>query len=455
MKLLLTYRRAIVAMLLALPPALSAQVLTLDSCLNMAKHNNVQLQKASIEVQKAKQVKNQALTKYFPQITGTAMGYHSLYPLVEVGIDDVRNSTVRDLLNVLYGNYGAALGLNSTLSLFQYGYHAGVTAIQPVFVGGKIIEGNKLAKVSVEAAQLQYDIASRDVLEEVEEAYWLVVGLKEKQATVEASQALLDTLHRVVNSAVNAGLALQSDLLQVELKQSELKRTEIQLTNALHLATRALCIAVGLEDTDSLDLAPMSIENNPLLPAEEHLSLQSPEAQLMDLQVKAAELQKKMVVADALPQIMVGANYGYGKITTNMFRHDLGSNVGNGALFVTMTVPLTQWWETGHKIKEYDLSLDEAKLDRQDIQRKLQLRNRQAYDHVNEAALLVAEYEKSLNQATENYRLTHAHYRAGMATITDLLTAQTTQLKAQNDLTDARIQLIVNTRRYYDLTQNP
>ena len=139
MKISLTYRRHIVAMLLALPLTLSAQVLTLDSCLNMAKRNNIQLQKASIEVEKAKQVRNLAVTKYFPQITGTAMGYHSLYPLVEVGIDDVRNSTVRDLLNVLYGNYGAALGLSNTLSLFQYGYHAGVTAIQPVFVGGKII----------------------------------------------------------------------------------------------------------------------------------------------------------------------------------------------------------------------------------------------------------------------------------------------------------------------------
>ena len=134
-----------------------------------------------------------------------------------------------------------------------------------------------------------------------------------------------------------------------------------------------------------------------------------------------------------------------------MFRNDLGSNVGNGALFVTMTIPLTQWWETGHKIKQYNLSLDEAKLDQQDVQRKLQLRNRQAYDQMTEAALMVGEYEKSLTNATENYRLINANYQAGLATITDLLTAQTTQLKALNELTDARIQLLVTTRRYYDL----
>ena len=454
MKTYVTYKRLLLVLLIAVPLALSAQVLTLDSCLNMAKHNNVQLQKAAIEVEKAKQVKNQAVTKYFPQVTGTAFGYHSLYPLIDVGIDDVKNSAVRDLLNVLYGNYGAALGLNSTLSLFQYGYYAGVTAVQPVFVGGKIIEGNKLAKVGVDVAQLQYEIAARDVLEEVEESYWLVVGLKEKQQTVALTKGLLDTLHHVVQTAVEAGLALQSDLLQVEMRQSEIHRNEIQLNNALHLATRALCLAVGMEDTDSLDLSPMNIEPVELLPAEESINLQSPEAQLMELQVRAAELQKKMAVADALPQILVGANYGYGKISANIIRNDLGSNMGNGALFVTMTIPLTQWWETGHKIKQYNLSLDEAKLDQQDVQRKLQLRNTQAYDQMNEAALLVAEYEKSLDHAKENYRLVNVNYRAGMATMTELLTAQAMQLKAENDLTDARIALLVATRRNLDLIKN-
>ena len=57
---------------------------------------------------------------------------------------------------------------------------------------------------------------------------------------------------------------------------------------------------------------------------------------------------------------------------------------------------------------------------------------------MTEAALLVGEYEKSLTNATENYRLINANYQAGLATITDLLTAQTTQLKAQNELTDAQ-----------------
>ena len=152
--------------------SIKAQVLTIDSCLSLARQNNKELRYAELNIEKAQQVKNQAFTNYFPQVKATAIGYHSLHPMVEVGIDDINNASVRDLLTTLYGNYGAALGLDNTISLFQYGYQAGVTALQPVYMGGKIVAGNQLAKVGVEAARLQTQITERDLLEQVEERYW-------------------------------------------------------------------------------------------------------------------------------------------------------------------------------------------------------------------------------------------------------------------------------------------
>ena len=45
------------------------RVLTLDSCLALARRNNPELRKAALEVEKAKQVKQQAFTNYFPQVS--------------------------------------------------------------------------------------------------------------------------------------------------------------------------------------------------------------------------------------------------------------------------------------------------------------------------------------------------------------------------------------------------
>ncbi len=437
-----------------------AQVLTLDSCLSMAQQNNKQLRRAALDIDKAQQVKNQAFTNYFPQVKATAMGYHSLHPMVEVGIDDINNASVRDLLTTLYGNYGAALGLGNTLSLFQYGYQAGVTALQPVYMGGKIVAGNQLAKVGVEVARLQTEIAERDLLEQVEESYWLVVGLTEKQNTLQTYTALLDTVHRTVQVAVNAGLALQTDLLQVELRQSEIQRTQIQLDNGLSLAKWVLWQSLGKTYPDQMGerLDNVLFETIP-----EDSTLQAPpskegtgkvlESFLLSLQVRAAELQRRMDIADALPQVAVGAHYGYSNMQANFLRDGLGSKTGNGAVFVTVSVPLTDWWETGHKIREDNIAVEQARLEEQNTNELLELRTQQAYDNMVEAYSLVSENRHAVDIARENYRLSGVNYRAGMGTITDLLTAQTSLLQAENNLTDAIIAYKVNLRRYINLTK--
>lgn len=444
--------------------SIKAQVLTIDSCLSLARQNNKELRHAELNIKKAQQVKNQAFTNYFPQVKATAIGYHSLHPMVEVGIDDINNASVRDLLTTLYGNYGAALGLDNTISLFQYGYQAGVTALQPVYMGGKIVDGNQLAKVGVEAARLQTQITERDLLEQVEESYWLVVGLTEKQQTLQTVTALLDTIHRTVQVAVNAGLALQTDLLKVELRQSEIHRTQIQLDNGLVLAKRALWLSIskdsptppskeGLTDYMSLQVEPIHTDSALQAPPLKEGYGEVPESSLLSLQVRAAELQRRMHIADALPQVAVGAHYGYSNMQANFLRHGLGNKTGNGAVFVSVSVPLTDWWNTGHKIREDNIAVEQARLEEQHTNELLGLRTQQAYDKTVEAYSLVSENRHALDIARENYRLSGVNYRAGMGTITDLLTAQTTLLQAENNLTDAIISYRVNLRRYTDLTK--
>lgn len=455
----------LLALTITVLPILSgnAQVLTLDSCLALARQNNKELHRAELDIEKAQQVKNQAFTNYFPQVKATAIGYHSLHPMVEVGIDDINNASVRDLLTTLYGNYGAALGLDNTISLFQYGYQAGVTALQPVYMGSKIVAGNQLAKVGVEAARLQTQITERDLLEQVEESYWLVVGLTEKQQTLQAVTALLDTIHRTVQVAVNAGLALQTDLLKVELRQSEIHRTQIQLDNGLALAKRALWQQIsktsptppkeGLPDYNSLQVEPIGADSALQAPPLKEGYGEVPESSLLSLQVRAAELQRRMHIADALPQVAVGAHYGYSNMQANFLRNGLGNKTGNGAVFVSVSVPLTDWWKTGHKIREDNIAVEQARLEEQHTNALLGLRTQQAYDKTVEAYSLVSENRHALDIARENYRLSGVNYCAGMGTITDLLTAQTTLLQAENNLTDAIISYRVNLRRYTDLTK--
>lgn len=430
-----------------------AQRLTLDSCLQLAQRNNPALRKYQLSVLRAEQVKSQALTKYFPQIQGTAFGYHALHPIIDVGIDDISNASVRDLLTTLYGNYGAALGLQNTFSLFQHGYMVGVTAIQPVFMGGKIVAGNQLAQVGVEAARLQAQITERDALEQVEESYWLVYGLQCKQSIIDDATRLVDTAYQIVNGAVEAGLALPSDLTKVEIRRDDIYRHQLQLESGIRLASQALALSVGLPLTETIQPADTLSDTIPdLMAMAQAADGLTPEAQLLQLQIRAAQLQRKMALADALPQLAVGANYSYSRWQNNFLRNGLGSPTGNGAVFVTLTVPITAWWETGHKLKEHDYALEQARIDQAYIGEQLNLRTRQAYDRMAEAAAMWQLQQRTAEHARVAYEQTLVNYKAGMTTITELLQAQMAWTQAKADLTDAQIAYRVQSKRYTDLT---
>ena len=251
---------------------------------------------------------------------------------------------------------------------------------------------------------------------------------------------------------MDAGLALPSDLTQVTIRRNEIERKQLQLQSGLRLAKRALALAIGYENSDSLII----LTDETCLTSDNHTLRQqtispTPEHQLLALQVRAAELERRMVLADALPQLAVGANYSYSQWQANILRDGLYSKAGNGALFVTLQVPLSNWWETGHKLREKNYALQQAQLDAEYLGQQLDLRTQQAFDQVAEAQAMLLLQEKAAQHAEEAYSQTLANYEAGRATIIDLLQAQMNKTQAQTDLSDAQIACKIHLRHYYDL----
>ncbi len=431
------------------PLCVMGQELTLDSCLALAKRNNVEILSAQLEVKKAREVRNQARTKYFPQISGLAGGYHALQPLLDLNPNELANAQARDLLNSLYTAYGESLGLNDALAMFRNGAVAGVMAVQPVYMGGKIVAGNQLAKVGVEAAQYQAQMKERDVLLQVEETYWLVVNLQTKQQLIDATKALLDTLEVNVQQTVEAGLAINNDLLRVQLKRNELDAMQIQLTDGLDLASRALAQSIGL---DSLPSAiTLGAHQTPSIihqTQDTKHQTPDPENSLLQAGVRAAQLRRRIDLADALPHVIVGGSYNYSNIM-HVEGIDLRNDgwKHNGLLFASVQIPLTGWWETAHKLKEGSYAIEQAQLQQRDLSEKLVLRHQQAVNEVHKTSALLTQMESSADLARSNYELAQENYKAGLCSITELMEAQTLYQKAQTDLIDTQIQYCIALHR--------
>lgn len=87
--------------------------------------NNKTLKNAQLGVEAAKEDKAKARTNYFPQVSGMAAGFR--------GFDDLLQGSMPAGEKVM------------PLSLVKKGFVGSVMAVQPLFQGGQIINGNKLA----------------------------------------------------------------------------------------------------------------------------------------------------------------------------------------------------------------------------------------------------------------------------------------------------------------------
>lgn len=384
---------------------------SLSQLIDSARSNNIALRNAARSITSAQEQRKEAFTKYFPTVSGSAAWFDASKSLIstEVSIP------------------GAG---SLPLNYIKDGVLGSVTAVQPVFAGCKIVNSNKLAKVGEESSLLQKRISQNEVDKTAEAYFWQMVTLQEKLKTVAAVEKMLNDIHKDVDVSVKAGVALRNDLLQVQLRQNEVESNKLKLNNGLSLVRMLIAQYCGLRDTSFL-LNYNSEATSPLALKQNHEQAlpNTAEYQLLDKQVEAAKLEKKLAVGQYAPSIGIGAGYSYNNLM------DKGKN--NGTIFATVSVPLSDWWGGSHAIKRKKIAYQQAIDEQQDKSQLLVIHMQNAWNSVKEAYKQLNIAERSIEQSDENLRLHRDFYKAGTATMSDLLEAQMLYQQAQDQRTDA------------------
>lgn len=436
--------------------------LTLEECREMALQNNSSAVGAALDLEAARYQKQEAFAEYFPRVSAMGFGFWAFDPLLEIGVKDIfGNNDFSNNLQGLIDSYAPMYGLPTSYTTLSRGYLAGVSVMQPIFAGGRIVNGNRLAALGVEAAGLQQEVQRRSTSDEIEGYWWQVVSLQEKRELLAGSKEFVDTLFRDVTAAYEAGLLTEDELLQVKLARNELLSNEVQLDNGLNLAKMNLLNSIGQgytvisanasEERPYIDSIMLADEEG--LPGppeayyvdEESIAASMEETRLLELQVEAAELQKKMALGEALPQLAVGATYGYYDFT--------GKGDFNGLAFATVQIPISDWGKTGAKMKRLQTQVDKAASQRDYLQSQIILGVRQSWVELNSAW---SQYQLALDSeaaAEASFGRVERNYEAGMVTIAELLQSQTSLRQASDKRADALNSYRQALRKWLDLAR--
>ena len=415
--------------------AASAQekrILTLDECKERALKYNADIQTGKIDIEAARQTRKEAFTKYFPKISAGAATYKADDNLVKVDIPDLTQ-----------------LGLPvpaMEAGMLEEGNLVTVSAMQPVFAGGQIVNANKLAKTAMEASVLQLDVATDKVELETENYYWKIVSLKEAEKTVNVLDTLLQSLHKDVSLAVKAGVTTQNDLLTVQLKQNELQSTRLQVENGIKLSCMALSQYIGLplDSADHIDVPEFALEikspGDYLADHQTALSLLST-SKLLEKNVEACQLKRKICLGEQLPTVGVGVSYAYEDLLFDKSRNHF-------IMMATVSVPISDWWGGSHKVKRAKLEEQKAVRQQQDGNEKLQLKMQQSWNLLTESYKQIVLAESAVKESEENLRMQTNNYKTGVSSLSELLDAQSLFQKSRNRYTDACINYRMKVTQY-------
>ena len=411
----------------------AAQTYTLEQLKDSARHNNITLRNAQRSVASAAQQRKEAFTKYFPNISGTGFWFNANKGTARMDVNPSQMIPAEigaAMAQQFPAEALAALQSPISMSMLKNGTVAGVNAVQPVFAGGQIVNGNRLARVGEEAARLQLELSDNEVERQAEQYYWQLVSLQEKMKTIAAVDTLLGDIYKDVDVAVRAGLAMRNDLLQVQLRRNDIESQRVKLQNGISIVRLLLAQYCGLENADFRLVANTETEP-PMIQQQDYgqALLSTPEYQLLGKQVEAAKLQKNLAVGQRLPTVAVGAGYNYHNLLDN--------NRTFGMVFATVSVPISDWWGGSYAIKRKEIEYQKAIDEQHDKVQLLQIRMQNAYNNVVEARQQLAIAQRSIEQSEENLRLHRNFYKAGTTKMSDLLEAQLLYQQSLDRRTDA------------------
>ena len=421
--------------------------LSVQDCIEMALENNIELKNSQLEIDKARATKKEAQTMYYPTVAAQAVAFDALNPMITVGIDDIDNAQLRQILYTLYAEYGANMGLDKEYSFVQNGVILNAMATEPIYAGGRIRNGNKLAKLGIEAAEYQSKVKEDEVRLQTETLYWQIIALEEKNATLDDLDQLLDTLDKDLSGAIEAGLAMPTDQYKLRVKQNESQLNRKKLNDGITLLKMALAQYIGadwqtmtLTDTLGLETEPSAYYQV----AADAVSARN-ESHLLDLSLQAEDLKKKMTLGEALPSLMVGGSANYNTIFEN--------SKPNAMVFAMLQIPITDWHKTSFKLKKHDLDAEMAENTRRDFTEKMQLQTNQAWFNLEQSWMRISMAQTALSDAEANLKITEDYYDAGLVALSDVLEAQTLLKQSRDELTDSRVEYRINLVTYKQLTK--
>lgn len=415
---------ALLTVILAIPgmqaQTAPAQELTLKDAVNYALQNKLEARKAKLAVENAEYQIQEVRSRALPSIS--ASGNLTYNPIIQQTAVDFGQGTQ---LLALGQKWSSVAGVSLTQNIFD----------QSVFTG------LRAARTTREFYQVNAELTDEQVIERVANNYYNVYVQRIQLTVVDSNYVNTAKIRDIIKGQFDNGLAKRIDLDRINVTVSNLDAERIQLRSNLEQQENALKFFIGMPIQTAIVLPDTQFEVTPQSLNDTPDTTQLPQYRLMQKQKELYEFNKKAVQAAYYPTLSLTAGYNYIGQGPKMPWFQLSSAgvywTDFSAIAMNLNIPIFTGFGTRAKVRQADIDIRETEEDLKDTKLSLDLAYSNAKSQMVVSLTNIANQKENVKLAQEVLDDVQNNYQNGLASLTDLLDAETSYITSQRNYTNA------------------
>jgi outer membrane protein TolC len=403
---------------LATPAAAADEVLTIDEAVRLALANNLSLDQAAKQVDRAEQQVLAARTRRLPNLK------------VEALAGTMLNSLRMSFPQGAFGSYegiGPVPGTDSVVEVPRsMSGSLNATLAQPITQLHRIGLNTKLSELTRDHEKEKLREQRAAVVADVRRLYYTVLHLQSGLSAKEEQLRAYRELDRLVGQQVAIQVALRADGMEVK---SRLAAEEYELATMhgdLATAKEQLNYMLGRDvqqDFTVAAVAEATVEELDLPIAMSRALERRPDVAQARLAIEQADTDRRLKKAESIPEVSLALTY-YSFANVDLLPRNL-AQVG-----IQVKWEPFDWGRRGKEQAEKTIQLDQARTAARQAQERARLEVAQTFRKLREARLLIEAERLGRDAAREKLRVLTVRHDESAALVKDVLEAQATMSAA-------------------------
>lgn len=308
----------------------------------------------------------------------------------------------------------------------DHNYSAGAQLSLPV-IAPSLWSSLKLSQMDIDLAMEAARSSKIELINQVKQAFFTYLVSQQAYDVLLKSYENSKATNDLVTKQYNQGLVSDFEKLRSDVSLQNLRPDVTSAAKVMNLAYMRLKIVIGVDIYEPIifdgDLSDYENEIlNSRVPLLSELSFDNNSSlKQMDLGIQELEQTKKVIKGSSCPALSLTSNLNFAGMGDNggAFTNFTSSVVGLG-----LSVPIVSWAATSYKLKQTNLSIDNMRDQRLDVERNLRLGAQSFLNDMQQAMEDLASDKETMMQAEKAYNIAQKQYEVGLNTWLDLSAAQ-------------------------------